>query len=153
MIVQVLCNTKSKNRCQDDSDALQVKIETGDVLYAGTDAHVSLLLRSDNGVICQVYSLDNIGNDRERNSVDEYTVCCSKEFLNDENELSMLALAQLTRSGKYVRFFADDWFIERVEVRANERLLFDYRFHTWSSPSRKLMFGVSKINNNNYTRF
>jgi hypothetical protein len=115
--------------------------------------HVSLLLRSGNGVVCQVYRLDNFGDDRERNSVDEYTVCCPKEFSNDDNNLSMVALAQLTKTGKFVPLFSDDWFIERIEVRANEKLLFDYRFHSWSSPSKKLMFGVSKTNNNNYTRF
>jgi hypothetical protein len=152
-IVEVICNTKSRNVCQDDTDVLQMKIETGDVLFAGTNSHVSLLLRSGNGVVCQVYDLDNVGNDHERNSIDKYTICCPKGFLDDEHELSMLGLSQLTRTGKYVSFFADNWFIERIEVRADETLLFDYRFHSWTSPSRKLMFGVSKINNTNYTRF
>ncbi|CAF1001852.1 unnamed protein product [Rotaria sp. Silwood1] len=93
----------------ENSDALQVKIETGDELFAGTNSHVSLILRSGNVVICQVYDLDNIGNDRERNSVDEYTICCSKGFFNDDDdELSMLAVAKLTRSGKVIPFFSDD---------------------------------------------
>ncbi|CAF3537240.1 unnamed protein product [Rotaria sp. Silwood1] len=109
MIVEVICNTKSTNVCQENSDVLQVKIETGDELFAGTNSHVSLILRSGNGVICQVYDLDNIGNDRERNSVDEYTICCSKDFFNDDDdELSMLAVAKLTRSGKVIPFFSDD---------------------------------------------
>lgn len=152
-IVQVICNTTSNHICQGDTSALQVKIETGDILFAGTDSHVSLFLRSGNGVTCQDYSLDNTGNDRERKSIDEYVVCCSKDFFDDENELSMVGLAQLTRSGKYISFFSDDWFIERIEIRANEKLLVDYPFHSWTSPARKLLFGVSKLNNGNYTRF
>jgi hypothetical protein len=153
MIGEVICNTQSRNSCRNDTIALQVTIETGDQLFGGTDSHVSLLLRSSNGIICQVYKLDNNGNDRERNSIDEYTVCCSKQFLDDDNELSMLGLSQLTRSGKYISFFSDDWFIERIQVRANEKLLFDYRFHDWTLPARKLMFGLTKVNNMNYTRF
>ncbi len=97
------------------------------------DSDVSLLLRINNGIICQVYKLDNIVNDRERNSIDEYTVCCSKQFWM----MRMLGLSQLTRSGKYISFFSDDWFIERIQVRANEKLLFDYRFYDWTLPSRK----------------
>ncbi len=75
-IIEVISNTKSTNVCEDDTVALEVKIETGDVLFAGTDSDVNLLLRSGNGVICQVYNLDNIGNDRERKSIDQYTICC-----------------------------------------------------------------------------
>ncbi|CAF3540537.1 unnamed protein product [Rotaria sp. Silwood1] len=98
-----------KFNIESNNDVLQVKIETGDELFAGTNSHVSLILRSGNGVICQVYDLDNIGNDRERNSVDEYTICCSKDFFNDDDdELSMLAVAKLTRSGKVIPFFSDD---------------------------------------------
>jgi len=153
IIVEVLSNTKSRNVCPDNTAALEVKIETGDVLYAGTDSHVGLLIRSGHGVICQVFNLDNFGNDRERKSIDEYTICCSKDFLTDKNQLSMLGLVQLTRSGRYVSLFSDDWFIERIEVRANQEILFDYRFHSWVSASKKILFGVSKINNTNYIRF
>ncbi len=97
--------------------------------------------------------MNNIGNDRERNSIDEYKICCPEEFLADEDELSMVALAQLTRSGRKIPFLTDKWFIEHIEVRAKERILFNYRFHDWSSPSRKLAFGVSKVNNTNYVHF
>jgi len=71
-IIEVISNTKSTNVCEDDTVALEVKIETGDILFAGTDSD----LRSGNGVICQVHNLDNIGNDRERKSIDQYTICC-----------------------------------------------------------------------------
>jgi hypothetical protein len=132
---------------------VEVKIETGDVKYAGTDSNIGLLLRSNHGVICQVFNLDNSGNDRERKSIDEYTICCSKDFLTDENQLSMLAMIQFTRSGKHTPLFSDDWFIERIEVRANQRILFDHRFHSWVSATKKFLLGVSKINNTNYIRF
>jgi hypothetical protein len=149
-IIEVLSNTKSRNVCPNNTATVEVKIETGDVLYAGTDLIVGLLLRSGHGVICQDNDLDNSGNDRERKSIDEYTICCSKYFLTDKNQLSMLGLIQY---GKHGPRRVGDWFIERIEVRANQRILFDYRFHSWSSPSGKVLFGVSKINNKNYIRF
>jgi hypothetical protein len=65
----------------------------------------------------------------------------------------MLAMVPFTRSGKYTPLFSDDWFIERIEVRANQRILFDYRSHSWTSATKKFLFGVSKINNTNYIRF
>jgi hypothetical protein len=79
-IIEVLSHTKSSYVCPDDAATVEVKIETGDVLFAGTDSHVGLLLRSNHGVICQAFNLDNSGNDRERKSIDEYTICCSKDF-------------------------------------------------------------------------
>ncbi len=100
-IVEVLSNTKSRNVCPDNTATVEVKIETGDVLYAGTDSHVGLLIRSGHGVICQVFNLDNFGNDRERKSIDEYTICCSKYFLTDKNQLSMLAMVQFMGNGKH----------------------------------------------------
>ncbi|CAF2633002.1 unnamed protein product [Rotaria sp. Silwood2] len=106
MIADVLCDTKSSKSCPNDSDALQVKIETGDVLYAVTDSQVTILLHSGNGVICQVLNLDNSDNDRERYSIDEHEICCSKDF-NDDNELSMIALAQLPKEN-FVPFMSDD---------------------------------------------
>ncbi len=115
-------------------------------------SNVGLLLRSNHGVICQVFNLDNSGNDRERNSIDEYTICCSKDFLTDKNQLNMLAMVQFMGNGKHTSLF-NNWFIERIKVRANQRILFDYRFHSWASASKKFLFGVSKINNTNYTRF
>ncbi|CAF1358266.1 unnamed protein product [Rotaria sordida] len=130
MIVEVLCDIKSSKSCPNDSDVLQVKMVTCDLLYAGTDSQVRLLLRSSNGFICQVLDLDN------------------SEF-NDDNGLNMVALAHLTK-GNFVPFVNDAWFIE---VRKNEKFLFDYRFHTWTSLSSAFMFGLSKINNKNYTRF
>ncbi len=153
IMMKVTCNTNSVNICDKDHSSLEVNIETGDVFFAGTNSHASLILRNGNGFICQEYNLDNIGDDRERNSIDKYTICCSKEFLNDENELSMLAVAQLTRTRRLLSFLSDDWFIERIEVRANQIILFDYRFHSWTSPSTKLIFGATKINNTNYIIF
>jgi len=153
IIVEVISDTKSKNVCKNDTVALEVTIETGDLLFAGTDSDVNFLLRSGNGVICQVYNLNNNGNDRERKSIDQYTICCSKDFLIDKNQVSMVALAQLAKGGKHTPLFSDDWFIERIQVRANQRILFNYRFHSWASSSKKLLFSVSKINNMNYIRF
>lgn len=152
-IIQVICNTKSKRICQKNSYPIQVKISTGDVLYAGTDNDISLILRSANGIICQEYDLNNPGNDRERNHTDEYIICCSKAFFNDKNELSMVAFSELIRIGSRVPAIKDSWFIEHIEIRNNESILFDYRFHDWSSSTNHLLFGVTKLNNKNYLRF
>ena len=83
-IIEVRSNTQSINICPDNTDGVEVKIETDDVLFAGTDSHASLLLRSGRGIICQVHNLDNIENDRERNSIDKYTIYCSKYFLDKD---------------------------------------------------------------------
>ncbi|CAM4743952.1 unnamed protein product [Rotaria magnacalcarata] len=132
-----------------NTETLKLTIKTGNEWLAGTDDAINLLLRSANGLICRVYNLDNWGNDRERNSIDKYTVCCPEGFLNDKRELSMFALAHVPPSGKNGRASTNDWFIEHVELRASERIVFNYRFHAWTSPSEKWMFGVSKVNDNN----
>ncbi|CAF3295812.1 unnamed protein product [Rotaria sp. Silwood2] len=128
MVVDILCDTKSNRSCPDDSDALQVRIGTGDVLYAGTDSQVSVVLRIENGVICQVLDLNNSSNDRERHIFDEYEICCSKEF-NQDDGLTIAAFAQLPK-GNFVPFISDDWFIEPIEVHKNKktslRILFSY---------------------------
>jgi hypothetical protein len=151
--VQVTGDTASKNSCQGRNETLQLKIKTGDKLFAGTDDNIDLLLRSANGVICSHTSLDNWGNDRKRNNVDKYTICCPPGFVSDGRELSMLALSHILPRSKYGCRDPNDWFIESIELRAGERVLFDYRFHAWTSTSAQWVFGVTKIGNKSYTRF
>jgi len=79
-MIEVRSNTKSSYVCPEDAATVDVTIETGDVLFAGTDANVGLLLRSHHGVVCQARNLDNYGDDRERKSIDEYVLCCPKDF-------------------------------------------------------------------------
>ena len=61
-VIEVLANTEYTNVCQEHADTLEVDIETGDVLFAGTDETIGLIFRNSNGIICQEYDLDNIGN-------------------------------------------------------------------------------------------
>jgi len=130
-----------------------MKIETGDVWLAGTDDQINVLLRSANGHICRIHHLDNSGNDRERNSVDTYNLCCPEGFASDKRELSMLALAHVPPAGKNGRASTNDWFIEHIEIKVKGNVLFNYRFHAWTSPSKKWMFGVSKVNERDYVHF
>ncbi|CAF4533564.1 unnamed protein product [Rotaria socialis] len=153
IITQITGDTKSSNFCTDNTETLKLKIQTGNEWLAGTDDAINLLLRSANGLICRVHNLDNWGNDRERNSIDKYTVCCPEGFSNDKRELSMFALAHVPPVGKNGRASTNDWFIERIEIRAGERTVFNYHFHAWTSPSKQWMFGVSNVNDKEYRRF
>lgn len=149
---KVLSNTKPSNVCMEDADIVDMTIETGDVRFAGTDCDYSLLLRSDNGGICQHHGLDNNGNDRERKSIDKYRICCPRNFINIKEGLSMLAFIQLGVAGKYPGPCTDDWLLERIELRINGRDLLDYTFKSWTFNKRKVLFGLSKINGTNYIR-
>ncbi|CAF3096564.1 unnamed protein product [Rotaria socialis] len=100
IITQITGDTESSNFCTDNTETLKLKIQTGNEWLAGTDDAINLLLRSANGLICRVHNLDNWGNDRERNSIDKYTVCCPEGFSNDKRELSMFALAHVPPVGK-----------------------------------------------------
>ena len=155
MIVKVTGDTEYKNRCSFDQETLEMTIRAGDEYLAGTDDDINVLLRSSNGKICRAYRLDNDGNDHERNSVDKYTVCCPKGFLSNHRELSLFALAHVLRSGKNGRgsLIGNDWFIESIELKTRGKVILDYRFHTWTSPKKQWMFGVSKAINTNYIRF
>jgi hypothetical protein len=150
-MVQLKGHTQSQKSCPLDTETLQLIIETGDVLFAGTDDNVNLLLRSTNGVICRAMNLDNPGNDRKRNHVDEYNICCPKGFLSNKSEISMLLFGQMVFAGKTCPG-NNDWFVERIELRADGQVLLEYRFHDWSSPMKQWVFGLTKIGSN-YTRF
>lgn len=151
--VEVLSDTKSSTVCKNHTEALELTTETGDILFAGTDCDYSLLLRNDNGAICQAYTLNNYGNDRERNSIDQYRICCPKNFLDQNNGLSMLAFIQLGVRGKYPGPCTDDWFIESIELRIDQRRFFRQTIHDWSKRQRQILFGFTKINNSTYIRF
>ena len=148
-----MSNTKPSNVCEEGADIVEMTTVTGDVLFSGTDCDYNLFLRSDNGLICQHYKLDNKGNDRERNSIDEYRICCPKNFITNKNGLSMLAFIQLGVAGKHPGPCTDDWFLERIELRINGRRLLNYVFQSWTFHKRKVLFGLSKINGTSYIRF
>ena len=153
LIIEVKSNTKSSYVCSDDFSKVDIIIKTGDVLFAGTDANIAIIIRSNHGVMCQALNLDNYGNDRERNSTDEYVLCCPKDFLSDKNLLSMLGLFQYTRSGKHTPLFKDDWFIEHIQIRGDQRILLDYHLHSWAKATKKFLFGLTRINDTHFTRF
>jgi len=154
MINQVTGDTKSNNQCSFDQETLEMTITTGDVFLAGTNDDINVLLRSPNGRICRAYRLNNDGDDRERKSVDRYTICCQQGFLGKHRELSLFALSHVLRIGPTGRgsLFGNDWFIENVEVKTRGQIILDYHFQAWTSPRKQLMFGVIKANNTNYNR-
>ena len=68
--VSIVCDTQSTVICPVGAVALDLKIETSDVWFAA----VQILLRNEYCLICQVSDLDNIGDDLERKSVDQYII-------------------------------------------------------------------------------
>ena len=93
--LEVISDTKSSNVCKNHTEALELVVKTGDIRFAGTDCDYGLLLLNDNAAICQEYPLNNKGNDRERNSIDQYRICCPNNFFNQHSGLSILAFIQL----------------------------------------------------------
>lgn len=120
---------------------IDVIIETGSEFLAGTDDRISLLLRDNNGMVCTAGDLDNSGNDRERNSIDHYAICCPQDFAKANGSLSQLF---------FIRFWPpkggrDNWLIENVEVRMENTVLLNYGFHAWNDPKKFALFGISKM--------
>lgn len=100
VIVQITANTKSSKPCATDKDTLRLMIRTCDKRFAGTDDIIYLVLPNLNGALCSSHSLNNPGNDRERNSIDECTICCPEGFMPDDGDLSMLAFNQMGMNDK-----------------------------------------------------
>jgi len=120
---------------------IDVDIEIGLKTFAGTDDIIRLLLRDSHGVLCTAVDLDNPGNDHERNSIDQYALCCPEDFAKTNDLLSML----LVGHQKDYRGFSNNWFIERIIVHRKNFLLFEYRFHAWTQPDKVVMFGASIV--------
>jgi hypothetical protein len=118
---------------------VDIIIETGSQFLAGTDDRVRLFLRDSQGVVCIAADLNNSGDDHERNSIDEYAVCCPEDSGKANESLSLLLLGHL-RARKSP---GNDWFIERIKVHSQNFLLLDYRFHAWTGAV--MMFGVTKV--------
>jgi hypothetical protein len=59
--------------CQshDKPKRIDIFIETGSELFAGTDNYIHLFVRDSHGVPCGVADLNNPGDDHERNSIDQ----------------------------------------------------------------------------------
>ena len=67
--------TKPRNdfECQspDKPKRIDIFIETGSELFAGTNDYIRLFVRDSHGVPCGVADLNNSGDDHERHSIDE----------------------------------------------------------------------------------
>jgi len=127
----------------DKPQRIDVFIETGSAFFANTDDEILLLLRDSNGVVCTATDLNNSGDDHERDSIDQYALCCPQNFATGNDPLSVLLLSH--RQGP--KGSSNDWFVEHIEVRKNDFLLFEYRFHSWTKPHKVSLFGVSKVAN------
>ena len=128
-------------RSHNERKRIDILIETGSELFAGTNDYIRLFLRDSHGVPCGVADLNNPGDDHERNSLDQYAICCPSNFAETDDLLSLLLIGhrQAQKGG------SDDWFIERIEVRSKGFVLLEYRFHAWTNPFYLTMFGVSKM--------
>ena len=152
VIVKVTGDTESKNHCSFDQETLWLKITTGNKLFAGTDDDVHVLLLGADGIICRA-NLDNSGNDRKRNNVDKYTVCCPKGFMNDDREVNMFVLTHMANIGKNGQTVYNDWLIERIELGTNRKVIFNYRLYAWTSSLIQGTVLFSKVDKENFVRF
>ena len=125
----------------DKPKRINVIIETGSGLFAGTNDKIWLFLRDSQGYLCTADDLNNPGDDHEAGSTDHYAICCSQDFAKANEYLSVLLLGH----NRYGKGHGNDWFIDRIEVRAQNVLLFEFRFHAWTKPHKVAMIGASKV--------
>ncbi len=152
MIVKVTSDTESKNPCSFDQETLWLKITTGNKFFAGTNDDVHVFLLGANGIVCRA-NLDNPGNDRKRNHVDKYTICCPEGFLNDDREINMFALTHMAFKGNKGQTGYNDWFIERIELGTRGKVILNYRLHAWTSSEIQGTVIFSKVDKKNYVHF
>ncbi|OQR69394.1 allene oxide synthase-lipoxygenase protein-like [Tropilaelaps mercedesae] len=125
-------------------------VKTGDRKGAGTDANVYAFIEDSNGNQTPETKLDTwFHNDHERNSSGAYGLpsgCkkgrVSKSEPSEPCELGEPAFLVLwrDRSG-----FADDWFVERIELRSRStrKTLAVWPLHRWIKPDKKYRFTVN----------
>jgi hypothetical protein len=136
-------NPRENFRCRDalKYQRVYVVIETGSMIFAGTDDPIRLFLRDSRGVVCGAADLDNDGNDHERNSVDEYILCCPGDFAANKQPISLLLLNHKPAGKGSV----NNWFIENIKVRTDSNTIFEYRFHAWTDPRSSFIFGATRV--------
>ena len=149
---QVAGNTKSNNQCSFDQESLWLNITTGNKFFAGTDDHVHVFLLGANDIVCQDY-LDNSGNDRRRNHVDQYIICCPKGLLSDDQEINMFSLTHMAYIGTKGGATYNDWFIERIELGTGGKIIFNYHLHAWTSSQIQGTVLFSRVDKKNYVHF
>jgi hypothetical protein len=152
MIGKVTGDTESENLCSFYQETLWLKITTGNKYFAGTDNNVHLFLLGANGIVCRA-NLDNPGNDRKRNNVDKYIICCPEGFLNDDREINMFALTHLASRGSKGQPEYNDWFIESIRLGTRGKVILHYRLHTWTSSKIQGTVIFSKVDKKNYVYF
>jgi hypothetical protein len=152
MIIKVTGDTESKNLCSFDQETLWLEITTGNKYFAGTNDDVHLFLLGANGIVCRA-NLDNPGNDRKRNNVDKYIICCPKGFLNDDREINMFALTHLAYRGNKGGTMYNDWFIERIELGTSGKVILNYRLQAWTSSEIQGTVIFSKVDEKDYVHF
>jgi len=100
-----------------------VKVKTGDVRNAGTDADVSLKIfgsRGDTGVKV-LRSSDNHTNKFERGKVDEFKIECQ--------DIGKIERIQIGHNGKGV---GSGWFLDEVEIEVPSKgLRYKFSAHRW----------------------
>lgn len=152
LIVKVTSHTKSDKHCSFSQEELWLKIITGNKFFAGTDDDVQLFLLGANGIVCRA-NLDNEGNDRKRNHVDKYIICCPKGFLDNDREINMFTLTHMAYKGNKGGTSYNDWFIESIELGTGGKVILNYRLYTWTSSEVQGTVIFSKVDKNKYIRF
>ncbi|XP_022650142.1 allene oxide synthase-lipoxygenase protein-like isoform X2 [Varroa destructor] len=129
---------------------LVLVVKTGDRKGAGTDANIYAFIEDVNGNRNAETKLDNwLRNDHERNSTGFYTVPSEPKRNRDDKceQSEQTALGKPAflvlwrdRSG-----FADDWFVERVELRTrgSKQVLATWPLHRWIKADKKYRFAVN----------
>lgn len=127
------CSSSSKRT------RIDVFIETGSQLFSDTDDRVRLLLRDSEGVLCIANDLNNYGDDHKRGSTDQFVLCCPADFARANGPLSILLIGHRANQ----RGHSNSWLVEHVRVMKGTVALLEYRFHTWTNPSKIHFLGVS----------
>jgi hypothetical protein len=118
-----------KCRSADKPQRIDVSIETGSMIFAGTNRKIRLLLLDAAGVPCMAKDLDNWGNDHARSSTDVDALCCPADFGKNNDFLSGVLFRQAY--DELTAIFRNDWFVERIKVHRNNVLFFDFAIRAW----------------------
>jgi len=104
---------------------LQVVIKTADVQYAGTDDYVYFGFETKDGQRFE-FTLDNVGNDFEKNQTDTYTLTLPQNIDASTITNTWLRKAKFTVSG-------DDWQPEYFKLIVNGSVKQDVNINSWLS--------------------
>ncbi|XP_061182688.1 polyunsaturated fatty acid 5-lipoxygenase-like [Saccostrea echinata] len=111
----------------------EIKVKTGDVLGAGTDANVEIVLLGSSGKQTQSATLDNrFRNDFERCRTDVFTI-------KDKTDIPEVTEIKLRRdkAGSF-----SDWFVEKIQVtNRTSGYISVFPILRWIPPNVDLYFG------------